>query len=177
MQLYQSLVNDWVFPELCRYLTTNIHCLYRTVVNEVLIYSAMEPPKKRPRPASFKIEIPGYDAMKTRFLLKLQEVRHHLTSQLNQPLSNWDIMNNVFDFWREKHTASRAAPHTPDHVITKDACNQKLMVVAQSSLEKFQEITEKHSRSCSKKLHITKVVTQCHTSFVTLTLLNTITMD
>ena len=129
----------------------------------------MEPPRKRPRPASFKIEIPGDDAMETRFLLKLQEVRHHLTSQLNQTLSNWDIMNNVFDFWREQHTASRAAPHTPDHVITKDACNQKLMVVAQSSLEKFQEITEKHSRSCSKKLHITKVVTQCHTSFVTLT--------
>ena len=112
---------------------------------------------KRTRPPSFKLEIPADIPKKTLLLDKLQIVRENLMKRMNRPVNNFDIIENVLDFWiEEKETGKTRTdiPQIPAAYLraTKGQVNQKIFMTTQTSVTRLVDIAANHARRCQGKL-------------------------
>ena len=51
---------------------------------------------KRKRPPNFRLEIPGDENLKNRIQEKFQEVKRYLTTSLDKPVNNANIIKSNF---------------------------------------------------------------------------------
>jgi hypothetical protein len=63
---------------------------------------------KRKRPPNFRLEIPGDENLKNRILEKFQEVKRYLTTSLDKPVNNANIIKELLDVW--KNIAMKISP-------------------------------------------------------------------
>ena len=112
--------------------------------------------EKRKRPPNFRLEIPGDENLKNRIQEKFQEIKRYLTTSLNKPVNNANIIKELLDVWkklRHENVSSdeiHVFPSTYAQVAKKDV-NQDLFITAEKSIITYGEICEAHSNVCRVK--------------------------
>ena len=126
----------------------------------------MEPPKKRHKPSNFRIEIPADDNLKETILSKLQVVRETLGHSQKRPVNNADIICHLLEEWTHRTKQSTSSQQSIDsnrsnftsyQTISKESADEQLFIVAMSSINKFIEIVDNHSRICPSSLTVKKI--------------------
>lgn len=132
-----------------------------------------EPPRKRKRAPSWKLEIPGDDIAKEILCAKLRQVRDNLRQKMNKAVNYYEILDKIADFWLDNvvATETKGQPNktfTPYHESRSDK-NEVLFVGTTSAMAKICEITKSHKMVCSLALQQKKVTMRGHVAIVTLT--------
>jgi hypothetical protein len=85
------------------------------------------------------------------------EVKRYLTTSLNKPVNNTNIIEELSDVWKKHRHENvscdeiHAFPSTYAQVAKKDV-NQDLFITAEKSIITYGEIFEAHSSVCRGKL-------------------------
>lgn len=115
----------------------------------------------RVRAPSFKLEVPGNGEYKKMFMHKIKCVKDIMKTKLKKSVTHGGVIEAALDFWLQNHQP--ATGHVNPHVVLeKTETKQNLYVIAESSLPKFLELTESHSRFCPRTLSIGKVYHRGH---------------
>ncbi len=124
----------------------------------------MEPPRKRNRPESFKIEFPG-DVNFRRFVSDgMQKVRQHLLTSWNRPVSNSDILKHLLSLHndpKDDDTENRYDFNTYQQANRQDV-DQTMFVTMDTSLQKCLDISAYHARLCPAELKVQKITRRGH---------------
>ena len=121
---------------------------------------------KRKRPPVFKIEVPASVEKKVDILEKMKRVRGNLVDELNRPVNNLDIMENLLDFWiksKSGHSESTTTRVPGTYIsATKGQVNQDFFVTSLPSVKKLMDTSVAHGKNCNGKLMVKKVTKRGH---------------
>lgn len=91
------------------------------------------PVKKRKRNPNFRIEFAGDDEQKRSVLESFQRIRSELSSKLNKPVGNFQVIETLFKLWSNKanecdnELAEKEKPSVPStyRKVQKKRCKSK----------------------------------------------------
>ena len=111
---------------------------------------------KRKRPPVFKIEVPASVEKKVDILEKMKRVRGNLVDELNRPVNNLDIMENLLDFWiksKSGHSESTTTRVPGTYIsATKGQVNQDFFVTSLPSVKKLMDTSVAHGKKLQWKI-------------------------
>ncbi|KAK3100338.1 hypothetical protein FSP39_018337 [Pinctada imbricata] len=132
---------------------------------------------KRKRPPAFKIEIPASVEEKVDILEKMKKVRSHLVEKLSRPVNNFDIIENLLDFWiksKSENTESERAKIPGAYIsATRSQVNQDFFVTSLPSVKKLMATAESHGKYCGGKLIVKKVIKRGHVASLKISCIST----
>ncbi len=135
----------------------------------ISVDSEMEPRPKRPRPAHFKLEIPGDDEVKQPILSSLQTVREKMLCDLQKPVNNCDIMKDLIETWMKynKPKSTTAETSFQSHLqVTRNQVDDEMFIVSKSALSNFSDMISSHQLHCSGKMEIKKTTYRGHVAIM-----------
>ncbi len=133
----------------------------------------MEPPKKRQRAQRFHLECPWGENVQKVIVDGMQKVRQNLMSAWNRPVNNSDIMQHLLMLYNrtqayDSENEDNRFNFTTYQEANQEEVDQKIILTAESSLQKCMDIAANHARHCSGLLNINKVTHRGHAGMVTL---------
>lgn len=128
------------------------------------------PVKKRKRNPNFRIEFAGDDGQKRNVLESFQRIRSELSSKLDKPVGNLQVIETLFQLWSNKtkesenELAEKEKPSVPSTYIKvqKKDVNQRIFLCAEESIKRLVEVAEHHGSSCKKHLKVKKIHQKGH---------------
>lgn len=128
------------------------------------------PVKKRKRNPNFRIEFAGDDEQKRNVLESFQEIRSELSSKLNKPVGNFQVIETLFKLWSNKanecdnELAEKEKPSVPSTYIKvqKKDVNQRIFLCAEEYIKRLVEVAEHHGSNCEKHLKVKKIHQKGH---------------
>ncbi len=121
----------------------------------------------RLKPPNFRIEYPGDIQVKQRIHGKLNQIKAKMIHGLDNALNNTALLENVLDSWLE--TQRNGQLLTNGYVpVTDDNKDENIYMVTQSSLSRYTEMVQEHSRMCSGDIHVHTMTRKGHVALTKL---------
>ena len=116
-----------------------------------------EPPRKKARAPSYKIEIAGDDSHKAKTYEMIKIIKHHMLVIHEKGTTNGDIIQDALSHYMS--VLENVVPEFPGSVVEvkKDKTNDMpLFLSSAPSLQRCIALAELHGRFCDKQLAIKK---------------------